>query len=146
MELDMKNLLLSSVAAALLLGTSLAFAQNTQTTTTYSQSPDSTTRATTTSTQNMDGTYTQYKKTVTSTRHYDDGTWAAPADYAPHHFGLGERLPSDLTVQTYYLPNYSTFNLSAPPSGTVWVRVGKDAFLVRSDDGEIIQADYGMFL
>ena len=142
----MRNLLLGSAAAALVLGTSLAFAQTTQTTTTYSQSPDSTTRSTTTDTQNMDGTYTQYRKTVTSTRHYDAGVWTAPADYSARHFGLGDRLPSDLMVQTYYLPNYSQFNLTAPPAGTEWVRVGQDAFLVRADDGEIIQADYGMFL
>lgn len=142
----MRKLLLGGAAAVLLMGTGAASAQSSQTTTTTTQSPDETTRTTVTNTDNMDGTYTQYKKTVTSTHHFDDGVWTAPEDYRAHHFGVGDRLPGDLMVNDYYLTNYSTFDLVAPPSGTVWVRVGKDAFLVRSVDGEIIQADYGMFL
>ena len=37
------------------------------------------------------------------------------------------------------------YDLASPPEGTVWVRVGSDVFLVRSDNGEVIQADYGTF-
>ena len=82
---------------------------------------------------------------VTSTRHYDAGAWMAPADYQPRHFVLGDRLPADLLANNYYVSNYGNYDLASPPEGTVWVRVGSDVFLVRSDNGEIIQADYGMF-
>ena len=146
MEMAMRKYLLSSAAVALLMGTSLAFAQTNETTTTTTQNPDTTTRTTVTKSTDSNGDYTQYKKTVTSTRHYDAGAWAAPADYSARRFNLGDRLPSDLLQDNYYLTNYSTYSLAPPPSGTVWVRVGNDAFLVRNDDGEIIQADYGMFL
>jgi Ni/Co efflux regulator RcnB len=146
MELAMKKFLLSGAAVALIMGTSAAFAQTTQTTTTYSQSPDTTTSTTETKSDNMDGTYTQYKKTVTSTRQYDAGVWTPPADYSVHRISLGDRLPADLMTNTYYLTNYSSYNLVAPPEGAVWVRVGQDAYLVRNDDGEVIQADYGVFM
>jgi Ni/Co efflux regulator RcnB len=146
MELTMRKFLLGGAAVALLIGTGAAFAQTSQTTTTTMQSPDTATRTTVTNTDNMDGTYTQYKKTVTSTRHFDGGVWTAPADYSTRRFNLGDRLPADLMVSNYYLTNYGNYDLAAPPGGTEWVRVGKDAFLVRSDDGEIIQADYGVFL
>jgi len=48
-------------------------------------------------------------------------------------------------VDSYYLNDYGTYELVAPPEGTVWVRVGSDAYLVRRDNGEVIQADTGIF-
>jgi len=138
----MKKYLISGAAIAVL-GASIALAQTTQTTTTYTQSPDETTK--TTVTRSDDG-YTQYKKTVTATHHYDAGVWNAPADYSARHFNLGDRLPGDLMESNYALSDYDAYNLAAPPTGTEWIRVGQDAFLVRADDGEIIQADYGVFL
>jgi Ni/Co efflux regulator RcnB len=141
----MKHLLISSAALALLMGTGVALAQTSQTTTTTMQSPDSATQTTETKSSDANGNYTQYRKTVTSTRHYDAGAWVAPSDYQARHFVLGDRLPADLRVNNYYVSNYGNYDLASPPEGTVWVRVGKDVFLVRSDDGEIIQADYGTF-
>jgi len=137
----MKNLLTTAAVLAFLAGTSAAFAQTTQTTTT--DTPDSTTQ--TTVTKSSDGDYTEYRKTVTSTHHYHAGVWTAPSGVTVHHYSLGDRLPSGLLVTNYELTNYGNYDLVAPPHGTVWVRVGSDAFLVRNDDGEIIQADYGMF-
>ncbi|HEV2561666.1 MAG TPA: RcnB family protein [Rhizomicrobium sp.] len=137
----MKNLLTTTAVLALLAGTVAAFAQPAETTTT--QSPDSTTQ--TTVTKSSDGDYTEYRKTVTSTRHFHAGEWAAPTGFTVRHYSLGDRLPRDLLVNHYELTDYGTYELVAPPSGTVWVRVKSDAFLVRTDDGEIIQADYGMF-
>lgn len=138
----MKNLLTTTAVLALFAGTVAAFAQPAETTTT--QSPDTTTQTTVTK-SSSDGDYTEYRKTVTSTRHYHAGEWAAPTGFTVRHYSLGDRLPRDLLVNHYELTDYGTYELVAPPSGTVWVRVKSDAFLVRTDDGEIIQADYGVF-
>ena len=127
----MKHLLITSAALVLLSGA--AFAQTNETTTTMTQSPGQTTQTTVTKSQDADGTYTQYRKTVTSTRHYDAGAWVAPSDYQTRHFVLGDRLPADLLVNHYYVTNYGNYDLASPPEGTVWVRVGSDVFLVRSD-------------
>lgn len=141
----MKHLMITSAALTLLMGTGIALAQTSETTTTTTQSPDSTTRTTVTKSQDANGDYTQYRKTVTSTRHYDAGAWMAPSDYQARHYVLGDRLPPDLLANNYYVTNYGNYDLASPPEGTVWVRVGSDVFLVRSDNGEIIQADYGTF-
>jgi Ni/Co efflux regulator RcnB len=127
------------------MGTGMTLAQTSQTTTTTMQSPDSTTQTTETKSSDANGNYTRYRKTVTSTRHYDAGAWIAPSDFQARHFVLGDRLPADLLANNYYVTNYGNYDLASPPEGTVWVRVGSDVFLVRSDDGEVIQADYGMF-
>jgi Ni/Co efflux regulator RcnB len=144
-QATMKYLLISAAAIVVLMGTGAAFSQTDQTTTTVTHTPDSTTQTTVTKSQDADGNYTQYRKTVTSTRHYDAGAWAPPADYRPHHIGVGDRLTPDLLASNYYVSNYGSYDLASPPEGTVWVRVGADVFLVRSDNGEVIQADYGMF-
>jgi Ni/Co efflux regulator RcnB len=137
--------MMTSAALALLMGAGVAIAQTDQTTTTTTQTPDATTQTTVTKSQDANGNYTQYRKTVTSTRHYDAGAWIAPSDYQARHFVLGDRLPADLLANNYYVMNYGNYDLDSPPEGAVWVRVGSDVFLVRKDDGEIIQADYGMF-
>ena len=141
----MKHLMTTGAALALLMGTGIAIAQTNQTMTTTTQSPDSTTQTTETKSSDVNGNYAQYRKTVTSTRHYDAGAWIAPSDYQNRHFVLGDRLPPDLLANNYYVTNYGNYDLASPPEGTVWVRVGSDVFLVRSDDGEVIQADYGTF-
>lgn len=141
----MKTFLVGASFAALMGASTAVLAQSDQTTTTVTRTPDSTTETTVTKTQDADGDYTQYRKTVTSTHQYNAGAWTAPAGFTYHKFALGDRLPSDLLADSYYLGNYSVYGLTAPPEGTVWVRVGSDAFLVRNDTGEVIQADYGMF-
>jgi Ni/Co efflux regulator RcnB len=141
----MKHLMTTGAALALLMGTGIAIAQTNQTMTTTTQSPDSTTQTTETKSSDVNGNYAQYRKTVTSTRHYDAGAWIAPSDYQNRHFVLGDRLPPDLLANNYYVTNYGNYDLASPPEGTVWVRVGSDVFLVRSDNGEVIQADYGTF-
>jgi len=143
----MKNLLTMTAMLAVCAGAGAALAQDDQTTTqtTVTQSPDTTTKTTVTSGQDVDGLYTKYRKTVTSTRQFHIGEWKAPADFTVHHFDLGQRLPGDLLVDSYYLNDYGTYELVAPPEGTVWVRVGSDAYLVRRDNGEVIQADTGIF-
>jgi Ni/Co efflux regulator RcnB len=141
----MKKSLLATTVLAALGSATMAFAQTDQTTTTVTQTPDDTTKTTVTKTQNADGGYTEYRKTITASKHFQIGPWTPPPDYTVHHIVLGDRLPSDLMAEGYYLDSYQTYSLVAPPDGTVWVRVGSDAFLVRRDDGEVIQADYGLF-
>ena len=36
-------------------------------------------------------------------------------------------------------------SLEIPPAGYEWVRVGNDAMLVNIANGEILQAEYGVF-
>lgn len=139
-----KSLITTAMLAAL--GTAgVAFAQSDQTTTTTTDTPDATTQTTVTKSHTDDGGYMEYRKTTTSSKHFQIGPWTPPPDYTVHHIVLGDRLPAGLMAGTYYLDNYQTYSLVAPPEGTVWVRVGSDAFLVRRDNGEVIQADYDIF-
>jgi len=140
----MKKSLLGTVLFAALGTAGVAFAQD-QTTTTTVTTPDSTRETTVTTSPTSDGGYVEYRKTVTSSHRFDIGPWNPPSDYVEHKFVLGDRLPADLMANAYYIDNYGSYSLVAPPDGTVWVRVGADAFLVRRDNGEIIQADYSTF-
>ncbi|HEY5239142.1 MAG TPA: RcnB family protein [Rhizomicrobium sp.] len=140
----MKKSLLATAVSAALGSAGVAFAQD-QTTTTVTQTPDETTQTTVSKSHDADGGYTEYRKTITSSKHFAIGPWTPPPDYTVHHIVLGDKLPADLMAENYYLDSYQTYSLVAPPEGTVWVRVGSDAFLVRRDDGEVIQADYGLF-
>ncbi|HSZ10803.1 MAG TPA: RcnB family protein [Rhizomicrobium sp.] len=138
----MRKLLITTAMFAALAGSAMA---QDETTTTTVQTPDSTRETTVTKSPTADGGYMEYRKTVTSSHHFSIGPWSPPSDYVEHKFALGDRLPADLMADAYYIDNYGSYALVAPPDGTVWVRVGADAFLVRRDDGEIIQADYSMF-
>jgi Ni/Co efflux regulator RcnB len=122
-----------------------ASSQTDQTTTTVTQSPSTTTETTETKSQDATGDYTQYRKTVTSTHKFDAGPWNAPAGVAYRRFVPGDHVPSQFLADNVILTNYQNYELVAPPDGTAWVRVGRDALLVRTDNGEIIQADYGRF-
>jgi Ni/Co efflux regulator RcnB len=62
------------------------------------------------------------------------------------HWGFGERLPNAYFVRDYWLTDYLEYALFAPPEGLVWVRVGDDALLIDEYSGEIIEAEYGVFI
>lgn len=44
-----------------------------------------------------------------------------------------------------WIGDYVSFGLIAPPDGYNWVRVGDDAVLVESDNGEVLEVEYGVF-
>lgn len=52
----------------------------------------------------------------------------------------GERIPMTYVVPRYYVTNYATYHLTAPPPGMVWVRPypdARDVYLVQTATGLI---------
>jgi Ni/Co efflux regulator RcnB len=141
----MSKLMMSAAALALCLGTTAALAQtDTQTTRETVTTPTGTTQTTTHTTTSDDG-YAQYRKTVTSTKHYDAGAFTAPSGYTYSRFAVGDHVPSMLLGGTVALTDFSTYQLTSPPAGTIWIRDGRDALLVDQSNGEVIQAQYSLF-
>jgi Ni/Co efflux regulator RcnB len=140
----MNKYLLPAAAFAVCLGSSTAFAQSdTQKTTTTMSSPEGTTQTTTMNTS--DG-YKQYRRTITTTTHYNAGAFVAPNGYTYSRYELGARMPAVLlSDDNLVLTGYSTYALTAPPSGLTWIRVGNDALLVDRKTGEVVETDYGLF-
>jgi Ni/Co efflux regulator RcnB len=135
----MNKLMISAAALAACLAAPAAFAQDTTQSTTTVQTPNG--EKTTTTTESNDG-YAQYRKTVTSTKHYNAGVYEAPAGYNYSRFTVGQRVPMALLAR--HIDDYDDYALQAPPSGLTWVRIGGDALLVDSN-GQVIQANYGLF-
>ena len=140
----MTKYMLPAAALAVCLGSSIAFAQVDKTTTTTTESsPDGSTQTTTMKTS--DG-YKQYRRTITTTKHYDAGAFVAPSGYTYSRYELGARVPAVLLADDgLLLTGYSTYALHTPPSGLVWIRVGDDALLVDRKSGEVVQTDYDLF-
>lgn len=139
----MTKLMISAAALALAFSATTAFAQDEKTTTTTVTTPTSST--TTKTTESSDG-YASYRKTVTSTRHYNAAAFVAPSGFVYHRFALGEHVPAAiLSDQDLALADYGQYALAVPPSGLSWIRVGNDALLVDTSTGEVIQADYDLF-
>ena len=141
----MKRLIIPA-AAALVLSLGAASAQTYESHTTTTQtSPEDGTQTTTSTTERNDG-FATYRKTVTATRHYNDGTFEAPAGYTYTRYRIGDRVPDVLlSSDGLVLTDYSNYRLVAPPRGLEWIRVGNDALLVNRANGEVIQTDYSLF-
>lgn len=141
----MKNLIIPA-AAALVLSLGAASAQTYESHTTTTQtSPEDGTQTTTSTTERNDG-FATYRKTVTATRHYNDGQFMAPAGYTYTRYRIGDRVPDVLlSSDGLVLTDYSNYQLVAPPRGLEWIRVGNDALLVNRANGEVIQTDYSLF-
>ena len=138
----MNKFLMSASAIALCLGSSTAFAQDSEKTTTTVSSPSGTTETTTTKTS--DG-YKQYVRTITATKHYNTSAFIGPPGYTYTRYTVGERAPSMLLGGRYTLVKYYTYGLEAPPEGLTWIRAGNDALLVDAKTGEVVQTDYSLF-
>jgi Ni/Co efflux regulator RcnB len=76
---------------------------------------------------------------------YHFGTYRRPHGWYAHRWAYGQRLPRAWFARNYWIPNYITFGLVAPPDGYQWVRVGNDAMLVDVDTGEIVRVVYDVF-
>jgi len=138
----MNKLMMSAAALAVCLGSSAAFAQDNEKTTTTMSSPEGTTQTTTTKTS--DG-YKQYVRTETATKHYNAGAYVGPTGYVYSRYAVGMRAPGMFLGGHYTLTKYSTYGLESPPDGLTWIRVGDDALLIDGNTGEVVQADYGLF-
>lgn len=86
-----------------------------------------------------------YQRNVTATHRYHAGAYRQPQGYYYRRWTFGEVLPRLFWAQDYWLGDYVTYGLPAPPFGYVWVRYGDDALLIDTDTGEILQVDYGVF-
>jgi Ni/Co efflux regulator RcnB len=142
----MRNLMISAAAVALCLGASAANAQSDQqTTTTTVQQPNGDSQTTKETTTTDENGYTQYRKTVTSKKHYDAAAFVAPSGFSYRRFSVGEHVPNMLLGDSVVLSDYQNYALDTPPSGLTWIRDGKDALLIDVRTGEVIQADYDLF-
>jgi Ni/Co efflux regulator RcnB len=138
----MNKFILPATALAVCLA-SAAFAQSTtESSTTTESNPSGTTQTTTM--QSNDG-YKQYRRTITTTKHYDAGAFVAPSGYTYTRYAIGQHVKGDLLGEHYVLTSYGTYELQAPPSGLTWIRVGDDALLVDRNTGEVVASDYGLF-
>jgi Ni/Co efflux regulator RcnB len=139
----MNKLILPATALAVCLGSSVAFAQtDTEKSTTTETTPAGTTQTTTM--QSNDG-YKQYRRTITTTKHYNAGVFMAPSGYTYTRYAIGQRVNGDLLGNDYVLNSYGDYSLQAPPTGLTWIRVGDDALLVDRNTGEVVESDYGLF-
>jgi Ni/Co efflux regulator RcnB len=86
-----------------------------------------------------------YQRNVTAQHHFHAGDYHAPQGYSYRRWSYGERLPSLYFGRDYWIGDYGSYDLMAPPDGYVWVRFGPDALLIDEDSGEIVQVEYGVF-
>jgi Ni/Co efflux regulator RcnB len=88
---------------------------------------------------------TKYRRAETATHHFHAGDYRAPVGYAYRRYNIGERLEPAFYARDYWLADYATYALMAPPDGYTWVRFGPDAMLIDENTGEVIQVQYGIF-
>ncbi|MGH6871793.1 MAG: RcnB family protein [Rhizomicrobium sp.] len=86
-----------------------------------------------------------YRRNFRAPRRYHWGTYRRPQGWYAHRWVYGERLPRVWFGRDYWIGDYVSFGLIAPPDGYEWVRVGDDALLVDVDTGEVLQVEYGVF-
>jgi Ni/Co efflux regulator RcnB len=86
-----------------------------------------------------------YQHNYQAARAYHIGVYHGPAGWQGHHWGYGMMLPRAYWTSQFILADYWLFALEVPPIGCEWVRVGPDAILVNTANGEVLQTEYGVF-
>lgn len=86
-----------------------------------------------------------YQHNYQAARSYKIGPYHRPPGWAPHHWVYGQFLPRAYWAAPYILVDYWLFGLEVPPAGFEWVRDGPDAILINTENGEILQVEYGVF-
>ncbi len=86
-----------------------------------------------------------YQHNFQAARAYKVGPYPRPAGWVNRHWGYGDHLPRGYFASQYLLADYWLFGLEVPPVGFEWVRVGADALLIDTSNGEVLQAEYGVF-
>lgn len=71
--------------------------------------------------------------------------YAYPAGWRYRAWRRHERFPAELFLAAFFLNNFGTYGLSAPPPGYYWVRYGPDAVLVNRGSYDIADTAYGVF-
>src|ERR1700743_1603575 len=112
----MYKFITAASALAMCIGVTAAIAQpdgTTQQTTTTVQTASGTDQTTTTTTTDSDG-YTQYRKTVTSRKHYDAAAFVAPSGYTYTRYAVGDHISAPLLKGNVVLNDYQAYALEAP--------------------------------
>ena len=86
-----------------------------------------------------------YQHNYQAARSFRIGPYHRPPGWTSHRWGYGEILPRAYWAAPYLVADYWLFALEVPPVGYEWVREGSDALLVSTDNGEILQVEYGVF-
>jgi Ni/Co efflux regulator RcnB len=86
-----------------------------------------------------------YQHNFQAARSYKIGPYHRPAGWRAHNWAYGQTLPHAYWASQYILADYWLFALEIPPAGYEWVRVGTDAILVSTTNGEVLQVEYGVF-
>jgi Ni/Co efflux regulator RcnB len=87
------------------------------------------------------------RRNVTAQHHYRyrGDRWRWPRGYSYQRWAFGMTLPSIFWANNYWINDYYSYGLGAPPPGTVWVRYGDDAVLIDRYTGEILEVVYDQF-
>jgi len=85
------------------------------------------------------------RKNVIAVHRFHIGAYRAPPGWHYRRWVFGERLPAVYFGRDYWITDYLSFDLFAPPDGLVWVRYGPDALLIDEYTGEVVQVQYGVF-
>ena len=86
-----------------------------------------------------------YQHNFQAARSFRVGPYHRPPGWATHHWAFGQILPRVYWASQYVLADYWLFALEVPPAGYEWVRDDTDALLVNTQNGEILQVEYGVF-
>jgi Ni/Co efflux regulator RcnB len=86
-----------------------------------------------------------YQHNFQAARTYGVGPYHRPPGWTDRRWAFGQILPRAYWAAQYVLADYWLFGLEIPPAGYEWVRVGADALLVSTVDGEVLQVEYGVF-
>jgi Ni/Co efflux regulator RcnB len=86
-----------------------------------------------------------YQHNFQAARTYRIGPYHRPPHWVAHHWVFGQILPRAYWSAEYILADYWLFGLEIPPAGYEWVRDGADALLISTQNGEILQVEYGAF-
>ncbi len=86
-----------------------------------------------------------YRRNIQAPQKFHSGSYRAPQGYSYRHWSYGETLPRGYYARNYWISDFLTFGLFAPPADLIWVRVGNDALLIDRYSGDIVQVRYGVF-
>ncbi len=86
-----------------------------------------------------------YQHNFQAARSYKIGPYHRPPGWTTRRWGYGDHLPRGYYTSQYLLADYWLFGLEVPPVDYEWVRVGDDALLINTANGEVLQAEYGVF-
>jgi Ni/Co efflux regulator RcnB len=89
--------------------------------------------------------FATFRANVRSSQRYHWNNYQRPRGWYAHRWSYGERLPSAYYGSNYWIGDFVSFGLMAPPSGLIWVRDDNDALLINRYTGEIIRVEYDVF-